>query len=142
MNLISPEQFRFEERLSQLPRLSLYAGGTGVCYWCGQDFLRPRDMVPIGEEGIYVDYLPDRRIGRYSLPRRTSEVVFFPFEGDQAATEADIRSDFPETWRYLQLNEMSFARDDRLKTKVNSGGGECALEVRLLFCDRRSSVLI
>jgi hypothetical protein len=104
--LVSPNQLRVDNRLVTLPRLSAFMQvAQGFVTGADSIFIRPREMVPRGEENIYTDYLPDRQIGRYSVPRRTSAVVFFPFEGDRPLTEAELREGFPQTWRYLLSNE-------------------------------------
>jgi len=69
----------------------------------------PRERVPRGEEHIYVDYLPDREIGRYTLPTRTEKVVFFPYAGDNALQEGDLSNKFPKTWQYLMSNRKTLA---------------------------------
>jgi hypothetical protein len=67
-------------------------------------FIRSREPVPRGEENIYLEYLPDRQITRYSVPRRTAEVGFYPFDHERPLTEGEIESDFPKTWAYLCSN--------------------------------------
>ena len=105
--LVSPAQLRVETRLGSLPRLSTFMQiAQGFVTGADKVFIRRREMVPRGEEKIYIDYLPDRQIGRYSVPRRTAEVVFFPFDGDRQLNEAEISERFPQTWRYLRSNEQ------------------------------------
>jgi anti-anti-sigma regulatory factor len=100
--LVSPEQIRIDERLSKLPKLSTFMTvAQGFLTGADKVFIRPRGVVPSGEESIYIDYLPDRQIGRYSVPKRTSEVVFFPFEGDRQLVEEEIVDRYPKTWAYL-----------------------------------------
>jgi len=100
--LVSPEQLRINERLGNLPTLSEFMT-VAQGFVTGSDtvFIRHREAIPRGEESIYVDYLPDRRIGRYSVPKKTDEVVFFPFDGERQLTGDEIESRFPETWIYL-----------------------------------------
>ena len=100
--IVSPEQIRIDERLSRLPKLSEFMTvAQGFVTGADKVFIRPRDMIPRGEEKVYVDYLPDRQIGRYSVPRRTAEVVFSPFDGERQLTERELAERFPETWAYL-----------------------------------------
>jgi hypothetical protein len=100
--LVSPEQLRIDKRLGDLPKLSEFMTVTqGFVTGSDTVFIRPRGAIPRGEESVYIDYLPDRQIGRYSVPRRTDGVVFFPFDGERQLTENEVKSRFPETWRYL-----------------------------------------
>lgn len=105
--LIGPDQLRVENRLGQLPRLSSFMQiAQGFVTGADKIFIRRRELIPRGEEKIYIDYLPDRQIRRYSIPKRTAEVVFFPFDGDRPLTADEISKRFPITWRYLQSNEQ------------------------------------
>jgi hypothetical protein len=69
----------------------------------GQDkvFIRNREFVSSGEQKAYIDYLPDRRIGRYSLPKKADELVFFPYRAGDALEEEEIQAEFPKTWAHL-----------------------------------------
>jgi hypothetical protein len=100
--LVSPEQIRIDERLSSLPKLSTFMTvAQGFLSGADKVFIRPRAAVPSGEEQIYIDYLPDRQIGRYTIPKRAAEVVFFPFEGNMPLAEGDLELRYPKTWAYL-----------------------------------------
>lgn len=57
--------------------------------------------MPSGEQNAYIDYLPDHRIGRYSLPKKADELVFFPYRAGDALEEEEIQAEFPKTWAYL-----------------------------------------
>jgi len=109
--LVSPEQIRIDERLSKLPKLSEFMTvAQGFVTGADSVFIRPRDAIPDAEERIYVDYLPDRQIGRYSVPRRTAEVVLFPYEGDSQLSEEEIKTRYPETWAYLCSHRESLEK--------------------------------
>jgi hypothetical protein len=81
-------------------------------------FIRPRGDIPSGEERIYIDYLPDRQIGRYSVPKRTAEVVFFPFEGDRQLSEEEIEARYPKTWSYLSSHRQAL---EKRRSVTNNG---------------------
>lgn len=103
--LVSPEQLRVDERLRSLPKLSDFMMvAQGFVTGADSIFIRARDDIPPSEETIYADYLPDRQIGRYSLPRKTERMVFFPYEGTKQLSEHEISSRYPITWRYLSSN--------------------------------------
>jgi TaqI-like C-terminal specificity domain len=75
-------------------------------YVSGADdiFITPKADVPGGEEAIYLDYMPDKKIGRYRIPNRADEVVFYPYDGFTALTETSLSQNFRKTWRYLERN--------------------------------------
>jgi N-6 DNA Methylase/TaqI-like C-terminal specificity domain len=100
--IVSPEQLIIDERLSYLPKLSDFMTVTqGFVTGADKVFIRAREAVPRGEERIYFDFLPDRQIGRYSVPRKTTEVVFSPFDGERPLAEEELADRFPKTWSYL-----------------------------------------
>jgi hypothetical protein len=104
--LVSPEQAQIDDRLRELPRLSNFMT-VRQGYVSGADdvFIVMKSDVPEGEERIYVDLLPDRQIARYRLPAATSQMVFFPYDGNQPLTETILSQRFPGTWAYLLLNK-------------------------------------
>jgi hypothetical protein len=100
--IVSPEQLRIDETLAKLPTLSEFMTvAQGFVTGLDTVFIRSREAILRKEESIYLDYLPDRQIGRYSVPKRTAEIVFFPFDGGRQLTEDEIEFRFPETWSYL-----------------------------------------
>jgi hypothetical protein len=103
--LVSPSHLAADERLRRLPRLSEFMEVLqGFVTGADDVFILPRGKVSEGEEKIYLNYLPDKEIGRYRLPTKVDQVVFYPYEDLRPLTEADLASRFPETWRYLQRN--------------------------------------
>jgi hypothetical protein len=103
--IVSPEHMAIEERLGQLPRLSDYISVVqGFVSGADDVFILPRSKIPAGEEGVYLNYLPDKEILRYRLPSRVEQVVFYPFEDDVALTADDLAEKYPGTWRYLNDN--------------------------------------
>jgi len=70
-------------------------------------FIVPKEKVPHGEEAVWAPLLRDRDMRRYVVPAKTAWFVFYPFiEGEKLSTN-DLRSQFPETWRYLRENEKA-----------------------------------
>ncbi len=108
---VSPEQMRINERLSHLRKPSDFMTiAQGFVTGADKIFIRPRGMIPDGEERIYIDYLPDRQIGRYSIPKRAAEVVFFPFDGERQLAEHELAERFPGTWAYLLSHRAELAK--------------------------------
>lgn len=100
--IVNPEQIRINERLAEHPTLSRFMNvAQGVVTGADNVFIRDRADIPRGEERIYLDFLADRQIGRYVLPKRTDKMVFFPFIKGEIISEETLSSQFPETWKYL-----------------------------------------
>ena len=65
---VSPEQMRINERLSHLRKPSDFMTiAQGFVTGADKDPFDLQTILPDGEERIYIDYLPDRQIGRYSI---------------------------------------------------------------------------
>ena len=72
-------------------------------------FIVDTEDVPKGEEEIYQPFLPDRMIGRYSIPRETGKRVFYPFINDESISGNQVETDFPLTWSRLQQHKEKLA---------------------------------
>jgi hypothetical protein len=79
-------------------------------------FIRRKVEVSDDETDIYMDFLPDRQITRYSLPSRVSEAVFYPYLGEDLITEQQLKEQFPKTWAYLDNHR------ERLEARKRSPG--------------------
>jgi hypothetical protein len=103
--LVSPSHLAADERLRSLPRLSEYLTvSQGFVTGADEIFILPKAAVPKGEDRIYLNYLPDREIGRYRIPATADQVVFYPYDGLRALGEEEVSVRFPKTWQYLQQN--------------------------------------
>ena len=100
--LVSPAQAYVDERLRELPRLQAFLDVTqGFVTGADDVFIVARSSVHKAEFGIYVDYLPDRQILRYRLPKELDQVVFYPYEDDRLINEEGLAARYPRTWAYL-----------------------------------------
>lgn len=100
-----PEVIEFDRRLQSYPRLSDYLECfQGFVTGADDVFIRRKSEVPTEERRIYMDYLPDRLIGRYSLPASADQVVFYPYIGDRLIEQSELQDLFPATWSYLAAN--------------------------------------
>lgn len=103
--IISPESMILDRKLKAAPRLGDYLDiFQGFVTGADSVFIRSKIGVPAGEESIYIDYLPDRQIGRFSTPSKVADVVFYPYTGDRLITEEELETKFPITWAYLLEN--------------------------------------
>ena len=112
--ILAPEDLRLEGWLEGHEPLSRFMKvSQGLNTGADDVFIRPRGIVPKGEEAIYRPFLPDRQILRYSLPRSTDRVVIYPFNDGQPLGEAEMRGRYPTTWRYLEDNPQLRPRRER-----------------------------
>ncbi len=112
--IVGPEAMVLDRQLRTLPRLGDYLDCfQGFVTGADDVFIRPRGEVPEGETSIYMDYLPDRLIGRFSLPARVPQVLFYPYLRDQLISEEQLRELFPGTWAYLEGNREQLSRRRR-----------------------------
>lgn len=118
-SIVSPDQIRIVRRIALLPKLTQFMD-VAQGFVTGQDkvFIRPKEIVPRGEERVYIDYLQDRQIGRYILPRKADYVVFYPFREGIPLEEDELRTRFPRTWDYLNDNKAAL---QSRKSLVESG---------------------
>lgn len=97
-----PEIVEFDRRLRILPRLSDYLECfQGFVTGADDVFIRPKSNIAIDERRIYMDYLPDRRIGRFVVPSSVEQMVLYPYMDDRLIKEAELQELFPETWAHL-----------------------------------------
>lgn len=102
------KELALKEKISQLPNLSEFLEvRQGFVTGADEIFLIDKNKIPKGEEDVYIQYLPDRQIDRYSIPKSVSKYVFYPFKGGQKLEESDLKRDFPQTWKYLQKNKAT-----------------------------------
>jgi N-6 DNA Methylase/TaqI-like C-terminal specificity domain len=102
-----PEVIDFDRRLQSLPRLSDYLECfQGFVTGADDVFIRRKSDIPPDERAIYMDYLPDRRIGRFSLPFSVDEMVFYPYLDDELLDQEQLQNMFPQTWGYLIGNRL------------------------------------
>jgi len=78
----------------------------------GQDsvFIIDRKGVPVGEEEVWIPYLPDRDMQRYSVPADTARSVFFPFSEGKKLEVRALRNKFPRTWEYLKSHSSELKK--------------------------------
>ena len=97
-----PEEDGLLDRLESLPKLDSVAHvRQGVITGANDVFVSDSARVPAGEEAVYRPLLPDRKIGRYALPRDTGMSVFYPFLDGVPVSDSQMEVDFPVTWSWL-----------------------------------------
>ena len=110
-----PEEDGLLDRLESFPKLDSVAHvRQGVITGADDVFIWESERVPAGEEAVYRPLLPDRRIGRYALPRETGMRVFYPFLDGVPVDDSQMEVDFPVTWSWLCTHR------DKLSSRASS----------------------
>ena len=114
----TPEETSLLGKLEAMPHLSRLAEvRQGVITGADSVFVIDSEEVPVDEGALYRSFLPDRLIGRYTLPAETGSHVFYPFVDNEMVSESRIELDFPETWRWLKLHR------DKLSSRAPAARG-------------------
>ena len=109
------------KRLNAMPKLKDVAVvRQGAITGADEIFIVDMEEVPSGEEALYQPLLPDRMIGRYSMPKETGRRVLYPFLNNEAVTAEQLEVDFPTTWSRLdecreRLSSRSGVASDTLE---------------------------
>ena len=98
----TPQETDLLKKLDAMPKLKDVAVvRQGAITGADEVFLVDVKDVPPGEEILYQPLLPDRMIGRFSVPEETGRRIFYPFLNDDPVTAAQLEAEFPKTWRRL-----------------------------------------
>ena len=76
----------------------------GVVTGCDAVFIRHVSDVSETDKSVWKPFLPDRLITRYSLPKKTDKVIFYPFTSKKRLSMEEVRNEFKDTWDYLESN--------------------------------------
>ncbi|MCK5023572.1 MAG: hypothetical protein KAS04_05340, partial [Candidatus Aenigmarchaeota archaeon] len=103
--ILTSEQMVLKAKISEFPILDNYLV-IKEGFVTGKDdiFIRDISEIPKGEEGGYIPYLSDREMDKYTVPKSTNRVVFYPYLNKVKLIEKDVKKHFPETWNYLRKN--------------------------------------
>jgi len=101
--IVKPEQSKLQEKLRRFTMLDSFLDvQEGFVTGADSVFIRNAHSIPRTEKEIYVPYLSDREMERFTVPRKPSRYVFHPFVGEKKISERLLRDNFPETWQYLK----------------------------------------
>lgn len=101
--LLPPKQMNLKAKINQLSLLEDFMTiKEGFITGADDIFIRDISEIPNGEKEVYIAYLSDRKMKKYIVPKRTSEVVFYPYFKGSKLTEKEVQNKYPETWKYLK----------------------------------------
>jgi len=109
--VLPPTETAIASRLQGLPTLDDFVQiRQGMITGADDVFVLDSAAVPPDEPSLFVPLLRDREMQPYTVPRRTSQKVFFPYRDGAKVTEQLLRSDYPRTWEYLQKHRTQLSR--------------------------------
>lgn len=74
-------------------------------------------QVPPGEEAVFAQFLPEREMAAYKVPRKALKYVFYPFMNGQKISGEQLKSDFPRTWAYLKTHYKKLSSRKSLRNE-------------------------
>src|ERR1035437_269591 len=109
--VLAPTESAMASRMRKLPVLEEFLElRQGVVTGADDIFIVENRAIPRDEKSLFIPLLRDREMEAYIVPRRTSQSVFFPYFEGAKIKEKDLRSDFPETWKYLTGHRQRLAK--------------------------------
>jgi hypothetical protein len=109
--VLAPTESTIDKRMRSLPVLEEFLElRQGVVTGADSIFIVDNKAVPSDEESLFVSLLRDREMEAYTVPRRTSQSVFFPYFQGSKVNEKELRRNFPKTWAYLTAHREALAK--------------------------------
>lgn len=100
--VLAPTESAMDKRIRSLPALEDFLEvRQGVVTGADSIFIIDSRAVPNDEPSLFIPLLDDREMEAYTVPKRTSQSVFFPYYKGTKVKEKELRRDFPKTWAYL-----------------------------------------
>ena len=113
--VLAPTESSMDKRMRSLPALEEFLElRQGVVTGADSIFIVDNKAVPSDEQSLFVPLLRDREMEAYTVPRRTSQSVFFPYFQGSKVNEKELRRNFPKTWAYLTAHREALAKRDVL----------------------------
>jgi type I restriction-modification system DNA methylase subunit len=101
-SLLVPTEAAINTRLGSLPALDEFLEvREGVVTGADDIFVVDSSVVPEDKPSLFVPLLTDREMQPYTVPKRISQFVFYPYFDGVKVTEKMLRDDFRKTWDYL-----------------------------------------
>lgn len=114
--VLPPTEASINRRFATLPSLEEFLEvPQGLVSGADDVFIVDNRVVPGDEPSLFIPLLRDREMQPYTVPKRTSQSVFFPYFSGAKVTEKQLRNDFPATWRYLLKHRSRLEERKALK---------------------------
>ncbi|MDR1161746.1 MAG: N-6 DNA methylase [Tannerellaceae bacterium] len=102
--LILPnKEYEIEQKIRKHQTISDYLEvSSGIISGCDAVFLRRKEDIPKGEEGIYKPYLGDKEKKTYAVPVESNRYIFYHYlDNGDPIDETALSTNYPNTWEYL-----------------------------------------
>jgi len=99
--LLGPEEAMFERRLRAMSKVSDFlAVHEGLITGCDKVHILSYEETPTEERHLYAPFLSDREIERYTVPKTTGKMAYYPYRNGERIAERDLQR-AKKTWSYL-----------------------------------------
>jgi tRNA1(Val) A37 N6-methylase TrmN6 len=99
--LIGHEESRLEQKLNNMSKVEDFlVVREGLITGDDKLYIVAADQVSREEKSLFAPFLPDRSIGRYTVPQAIFKYVYFPYSEGKPVDEKDLKK-AKRTWAYL-----------------------------------------
>ena len=120
-NLLSPTESSLEIKFSKYKKINDFCDvRTGFASGLSDAFIIPKNQIPSKEKDIYIPYLSDREMNKYSAKKDSTEYFFYPYrENGTKIEETELQNNYPNTYKrlYRYFNTLS-QRSEVLKGRL------------------------
>lgn len=102
--ILSPDELTMKNKLMSHSNLEKYLD-VHQGFVTGNDEIFTLDNPIANNEQLFKSYIPDKEINQFSIDRRKTRFVFYPFINGKKITETELKKSFPDTWRYLNKHK-------------------------------------
>jgi len=119
--IMAPKQAILKTKLKKFPVLGEFLTiRVGFNTGANDIFIREVSEIDKEERATYIPYLHDREMQKYTIPKRTQKLVFYPYLKGKKIRQSELKSAFPKTWTYLKKH----SKDLRKRSAVIKGNCE------------------
>lgn len=99
--LLGPEEVRLERKLQAMRKVGDFLiAHEGLITGHDSVYIMPTDKVPSQEHELYAPFLPDRQIEQYTVPRKPTKYVYYPYREGKRIPKKELQR-AQGTWAYL-----------------------------------------
>ncbi len=100
--LLGPEETRLEQKLKKMCTIDDFlVVREGIITGGDAHYIMGVGEIPGKEKELFVPFLPDRQIERYTVPKRPTRYVYYPYRKNRRIPEEEIKNS-KSTWGYLK----------------------------------------
>ena len=108
--LLGAEESRLERKLKNMCKVDDFLlVREGLITGDDKQYIVETNEIPRGEKAYFAPFLPDRAIGRYTVPKGPRKYVYFPYFEGKPIPKKDLRK-AKGTWSYLKRIRQDLER--------------------------------